>query len=169
MRGVAEREAVEARGFVEVDHSGPGTTIVIGGDLSIDGCTGSSFNGCRALTTATLPDNTLIGGSVKCNNSGNGNECVTDRCVIAGNLDCSGNSGGCVVPQTTVGGNVTLNNNAGPGASVTDGAIGGNVTMTNNSSGTVTGDFIGGNLKCNGNGGSTLQSNNVVAGTTSCN
>src|SRR5262249_32298277 len=123
--------------FVEVDHSGPGTTIVIGGDLTIDGCTGG-FNGCRALTTATLPDNTAIGGSFKCNNSGGGNECVTDRCVIAGNLDCSGNSGGCVVPETTVGGNVTLNNNAGAGASVTSGAVGGNVTITNNTSGAVT-------------------------------
>ena len=154
--------------FVEVDHSGPSTTILIGGNLDIESCGDGNFNGCRALSVGTLPaGNTLIGGNMTCVKSTNGSQCVTDRCIIAGDLTCSGNSGGCVVPATTIGGNATLNNNSG-GTSITASVVAGNVTVQNNSGGAaVTGNAISGNLTCANTGG-TIQSGNEVAGKSSC-
>jgi hypothetical protein len=154
--------------FVEVDYGGSGSTsISIGGNLNIDSCS-SGFNGCRAAVSAPPPTTVLIGGDFTCVNSGGNNECVTDRCTIAGNLNCSGNSGGCVVPETTIGKSATLQNNADAGASINNSVIGGNLTIKNNSSGFVTDNEISGNLSCSGNGADTHNSGNAVAGKTSC-
>ncbi len=74
---------------IDLESTGLSFRIVVGGDLNITNCTGSSFSGGRGSSgPGTPPQSLLIGGNTKC--AGNQDECVFDYAIIAGNLDCSG-------------------------------------------------------------------------------
>jgi hypothetical protein len=131
---------------INLESTGAGSPgrIVVGGNLTIQNCTGVSFSGARgsSFSPPVPPQNVLIGGSVKCSN--NAANCVFDYIVISGNLDCSGNDGGCTLQSDAVGNNATINNNSSP-------------PSVNNS-------IIGGDAKCAGNTGVVTGSGNTVAG-----
>jgi hypothetical protein len=117
---------------------------VVGGNVTIQNCTGISFSGSQGRQNET-PATVLIGGNVKCDNNAGG--CVFDYSVIGGNLECSGNFD-CDLQSDAIGKNLTINNSDGGGAFV------------DNSS-------IGGDVKCSGNTVGVASTPNTVAGTKS--
>ena len=127
---IAGKVTGNACDFIDLESTGASFRIVVGGDVNITNCTGSSFSGGRGSSgPGTPPQSLLIGGNTKC--SGNQDECVFDYAIIAGNLDCSGNFG-CTLQSDAIGNNVTANNNTGVGATIVNGAIAGNLACSGN-------------------------------------
>ena len=133
---------VSANACQEVNLETPGGSfrVVVGGDLTIVGCT-SGFDGARG-TQGMSPPTMTIGGNVKCDD--NVDECAFDYNAVGKNLDCSGNFG-CTLQSDAVGGDVTVKNNDGAGGSLFN-------------------DAIGGDLKCAGNTPPAFATNTTVAG-----
>jgi hypothetical protein len=134
---------------IDLESTGGTGRIVVGGNLTIQNCTGASgFSGARGNSSCPPipPQTVLIGGNVKCSNNGDG--CVFDYVIMSGTLDCSGNSQGCTLQSDAVGKSATINNNVDVGI------------IVNNSA-------IGGDLKCTGNSPGATGSTNTVAGTKS--
>jgi hypothetical protein len=118
-----------------------GNPITVGGNLQIQGCTGTAGGGVfNGYTQTNGPGLITIGGNFACENN-------------AG--PCLGQDGG------KVGGNVRfVTNTGGAGntlAVISLAAIEGNVEVEDNASGdsVVGGNNIGGNLNCQGNGNVT--------------
>jgi hypothetical protein len=130
-------------GFVELESTGLTHRIVVGGNVTIQNCTGGVFSGGQGDSSRLPPGSILIGGNVKCNNNADG--CVFDYFNISGNLECSGNDQGCTVNSNAIGKNVTINNNQGVGVIIDNSAIGGDV-------------------KCNWNSAQNAPTNNTIAG-----
>jgi hypothetical protein len=118
-----------------------GNAITVGGNLQIQGCTGTAGGGVFNGYTQT-----------------NGPGLIT----IGGNFACENNAGPCLAQDGgKVGGNVRfITNTGGVGSTlvvITLAAIEGNVEVEDSASGgsLIGGNNIGGNLKCQGNGNFT--------------
>ena len=135
----------DACDFVELESTSTSHRIVVGGHLSVQNCTGTSFSGGQGDSTRLPPSSILVGGDVKCNNNAGG--CVFDYFAIGGNVTCSGNFD-CDLQSDSIGGNAVLNDNSGVGIAVRNSAI-------------------GGDLKCTGNASAVTGPPNTVAGTKS--
>jgi hypothetical protein len=112
---------------VNLEATGAGFRVVVGGDLTIVGCTGG-FDGARGNSSA-VPPSMVIGGNVKCDN--NDDDCAFDYNAVGKSLDCSGNFG-CTLQSDAVGNDVTVKNNDGAGGSIFNGAFAGNLTCSGN-------------------------------------
>lgn len=117
--------------FAEVLNSAGSHRIVIGGHVSIRGCTGIVSSGCDGSSTAAPPGSVLIGGNFTCAESAAAN-CVLDSCTVAGNVDCSRNDPGCFILSSSIGGSVKANDNAPGGLLLNDNLVGGDVKCDGN-------------------------------------
>jgi hypothetical protein len=124
---VAGNITANACNEVNLEATGAGFRVVVGGNLTITGCTGG-FDGARGNSSA-VPPSMVIGGNVKCDN--NDDDCAFDYNSDGGNLDCSGNFG-CTLQSDAVAGDVTVKNNNGAGGSLFNEAIGGDLTCSGN-------------------------------------
>jgi hypothetical protein len=138
--------------------------VVVGGNLTITGCTAGSVSGALGSTSNPV----LIGGNVTCNN--NANACLFIGTNVGHNVTCDGNVDGCNLANDAIGSNLDCSGNLGfSGCTVVSDTIGANATLNNNLSQTPTGGifvgkaYVAGNLSCSGNSTATSGGSNLVA------